>query len=105
MNTIEPSVFTNLIGSDRWMSADECALFFGLLKNKGEPNRRAFYNKVSRREGFPAPLLIGGERKWRKSEIDLWSRDERLKQQLESPSKSLAQTTVRQHTASESLTA
>jgi len=83
MTSINLSILTAMI-DDRWMGADDCAVFFGLMSN-GKPNRRAFYERVANQPGFPPSLFIGSERKWRKSEVDLWSRDQRVAQQLEPP--------------------
>jgi len=80
MSTIDLNTLSVML-TDHWLSADACAVFLGLVKD-GEPNRRALYEKVANQPGFPSPLVIGGERKWRKSEVDLWSRDERLARQL-----------------------
>lgn len=65
-----------LIEGDRWLSADSCAVFLGLVHD-GEPNRRGFLERVASRPGFPVPLVIGNEKKWRKTEVDRWAQDER----------------------------
>jgi len=83
MSTIDLSILAAMI-DDRWMGADDCAVFFGLVSG-GKPNRRAFYERVANQPGFPSSLFIGSERKWRKSEVDLWSRDQRVAQQMERP--------------------
>jgi len=86
MTTIDLSILATMI-DDRWMGADDCATFFGLFSN-GKPNRRAFYDRVANQPGFPPSLFIGTERKWRKSEVDLWSRDQRVAQQMGPPQNS-----------------
>ena len=69
-----------LIEGDRWLSADSCAVFFGLVvangkPNAGRPNRRGFLERVATRPSFPKPLIIGNEKKWNKSEIARWAKD------------------------------
>jgi hypothetical protein len=66
-----------LIEGDRWLSADSCAVFLGLATADGAPNRRGFLERVACRTSFPAPLVIGNEKKWRKTEVDRWAQDER----------------------------
>lgn len=65
-----------MITGDRWLSADSCAVYLGLL-TKGEPNRRGFLERVACRSSFPKPLIIGNEKKWKKSEVEQWADDER----------------------------
>ena len=70
-----------LIEGDRWLSADSCAVFFGLVvargkPNAGRPNRRGFLERVATRPSFPKPLVIGNEKKWNKSEITRWAKDQ-----------------------------
>ncbi|WP_064748166.1 hypothetical protein [Lysobacter antibioticus] len=66
-----------LLTGDCWLSADACAVFLGLTTKKGEPNRRGFLERVACRSSFPKPLIIGNEKKWKKSEVALWAEDER----------------------------
>lgn len=65
-----------LIEGDRWLSADSCAVVLGLVI-RGEPNRRGFLERVACRPSFPAPLQIGNEKKWKRSEVLRWADDER----------------------------
>jgi hypothetical protein len=65
-----------LIAGDRWLNADSCAVFLGLVVDS-KPNRRGFLERVACRSSFPKPLVIGNEKKWKKSEIDRWAEDER----------------------------
>ncbi|UYB51213.1 hypothetical protein OCJ37_14585 [Xanthomonas sp. AM6] len=66
-----------LIEGDRWLNADASAVFLGLVTPSGDPNRRGFLERVACRPSFPAPLIIGNEKKWKKSEIARWADDER----------------------------
>jgi hypothetical protein len=66
-----------LVQGDRWLNADACAVFLGLVTPAGEPNRRGFLERVACRSSFPEPLVIGSEKKWKKSEVERWADDER----------------------------
>ena len=66
-----------LIEGDRWLNADSCAVYLGLIIHAGKPNRRGFLRRVACRPNFPKPLVIGNEQKWRKSEVSRWAEDER----------------------------
>lgn len=77
MGSTELSVLAALIEGDRWLNADGCAVFLGLLTPDGQPNRRGFLERVACRPSFPKPLVIGNEKKWKKSEIARWADDER----------------------------
>ncbi len=71
-----------LIEGDRWLNADACAVYLGLIvpdgkPNAGQPNRRGFLERVACRPSFPKPLVIGNEKKYKKSEVDRWAEDER----------------------------
>lgn len=70
------AALTALVAGDCWLCADACAVYLGLL-TKGEPNRRGFLERVANRSSFPKPLIIGNEKKWKKSEVALWAEDER----------------------------
>lgn len=70
------AALTALIAGDCWLSADACAVYLGLV-TKGEPNRRGFLERVAVRSSFPKPLIIGNEKKWKKSEVAMWVDDER----------------------------
>lgn len=74
-----------LIEGDRWLNADSCAVFLGLVTD-GKPNRRGFLERVAKRPSFPEPLLIGNEMKWRKTEVDRWALDERKISRAGAPS-------------------
>jgi len=67
------AVLAALIAGDRWLNADAAAVHLGMISANGAPNRRGFLERAASRADFPAPLLIGQERKWRKSEIDRWA--------------------------------
>ena len=71
-----------LIEGDRWLNADSCAVYLGMVvpagkAGAGKPNRRGFLRRIACRSSFPKPLVIGNEYKWRKSEISRWAEDER----------------------------
>lgn len=64
--------------ADRWLCADECATYFGLKPLKcGKPNRRGFLTRLAPLPGFPRPLVVGNEKKWKLSELDEWADEER----------------------------
>jgi len=67
------AVLAALISGDRWLNADAAAVHLGMITAHGSPNRRGFLERAASRADFPAPLRIGQERKWRKSEIDKWA--------------------------------
>lgn len=66
-----------LVQGDRYLNADACAVFLGLIAPSGKPNRRGFLERVACRPSFPKPLVIGNESKWKKSEVERWADDER----------------------------
>ncbi len=66
-----------LIEGDRWLNADSCSVVLGLITPEGKPNRRGFLERVACRPSFPAPLQIGNEKKWKRSELLRWADDER----------------------------
>lgn len=71
------AIIAALVSGDRWLSADSAAVHLGMTTAAGKPNRRGFLERVACRPSFPAPLIIGNEKKWKKSEIDKWADDER----------------------------
>lgn len=67
---------------DRWLNSDECADYFGLRHvRRGDaadlPNRRGFLERFASLPGFPKPLAIGGEKRWKLSELDEWADEQR----------------------------
>ncbi|PXV54177.1 hypothetical protein SAMN04487785_11444 [Dyella jiangningensis] len=64
-----------LVYGDRWLCADACALYLGMVTPKGEPNRRGFLERVACRPDFPKPNPI--TRSWKKSEVDEWAMNQR----------------------------
>jgi len=64
-----------LVAGDRWLSADACAVYLGMLTPKGKPNRRGFLERVACRPEFPKPNQI--TRSWKKSEVDEWAMETR----------------------------
>lgn len=60
-----------------WLCADACAFLLGMLTPKGKVNRRGFLERISVRASFPKPLMLGGEKKWKRSEVMTWAEDER----------------------------
>lgn len=84
-----------LIEGDRWLNADACAVFLGLIvpdgkPNAGQPNRRGFLERVACRQSFPTALVIGNEKKWKRSEVDRWAEDERRINRAAEPTKTPA---------------
>ncbi|RZZ81030.1 hypothetical protein [Pseudoxanthomonas winnipegensis] len=65
-----------LATGDCYLSADACAVLLGLTTKEGSPNRRGFLERVAVRGSFPAPLVIGNEKKWKKSKVLKWADDE-----------------------------
>lgn len=61
---------------DCYLSADGCALLLGITTKDGAPNRRGFLERVSVRGSFPNPLVLGNEKKWRRSQVLQWADDE-----------------------------
>ncbi|OUL25851.1 hypothetical protein BV378_14025 [Nostoc sp. RF31YmG] len=61
---------------DCYLSADACAVLLGLTTKDGAPNRRGFLERVAVRGSFPPPLIIGNEKKWKKSKVLQWADDE-----------------------------
>ena len=64
-----------LVHGDRWLNADACALYLGMVTPKGQPNRRGFLERVACRPDFPKPNPV--TRSWRKSEVDDWADEQR----------------------------
>lgn len=75
--SLEPQEFITAVGGDPWLSADVCAVYLGLVTPTGKPNRRGFLERVACRPSFPKPLVIGKEKKYRRSEVEQWAEDER----------------------------
>jgi len=71
------AVIAGMLAGDRWLSADAAAVFLGLTTASGQPNRRGFLERVASRPDFPHPLVLGNEKKWRKSEVDAWALTQR----------------------------
>jgi len=65
-----------LLAGDRWLSADACAVFLGMVTPHGKPNRRGFLERVACRPDFPKANQV--TRSWKKSEIDAWAMRTRL---------------------------
>jgi hypothetical protein len=64
-----------LVKGDRWLSADACAVFLGMITSAGKANRRGFLERVASRPDFPRPNPI--TRSWKKSEVDEWAMETR----------------------------
>ncbi len=71
------TVLAAMIEGERWLSADSCAVLLGLTTPDGKPNRRGFLERLACHPSFPAPLQIGNEKKWKRSEVLCWADDER----------------------------
>ena len=70
-------LLTAIAAGDRWLNADACAVYLGMVTPEGKPNRRGFLERVACRPDFPAPMQVGGHRAWRKSEVDQWALNQR----------------------------
>lgn len=66
-----------LVHGDRWLNADACAVYLGMLTPKGSPNRRGFLERIACQPGFPKPLQTGAQKSWKKSEVDNWAEEQR----------------------------
>lgn len=66
-----------LVQGDRWLNADAAAVYLGMVKPDGEPNRRGFLERVACKPDFPQALEIGAQKAWKKSEVDQWAEDQR----------------------------
>jgi hypothetical protein len=66
-----------LVAGDRWLSADACAVYLGMVTPNGKPNRRGFLERVACKPDFPVPLELGNQKSWKKSEVDEWAREQR----------------------------
>jgi len=64
-----------LVTGDRWLSADACAVFLGMVTPAGKPNRRGFLERVACRPDFPKANPV--TRSWKKSEVDDWANEQR----------------------------
>jgi hypothetical protein len=64
-----------LVAGDRWLSADACAVYLGMVTPAGKPNRRGFLERVSCRPDFPKANQV--TRSWKKSEVDEWATEQR----------------------------
>ncbi len=71
------TVLAAMIEGERWLSADSCAVLLGLTTPDGKPNRRGFLERLACHPSFPAPLQIGNEKKWKRSEVLRWADDQR----------------------------
>lgn len=75
--TPEVSTLVAMAREGEWLCADACAFLLGMLTPKGKVNRRGFLERVAVRTSFPKPLHLGGEKKWKRSEVTTWAEDER----------------------------
>lgn len=66
-----------LVQGDRWLNADAAAVYLGMVTPKGQPNRRGYLERVACLPGFPAPLELGAQKTWKKSEVDRWATEQR----------------------------
>lgn len=71
------AVIAAMARDGEWLCADACAFLLGMVTPAGEVNRRGFLERVACRPSFPEPLVIGAEKKWRRTEVVRWSEDER----------------------------
>lgn len=75
--TEEVAILVAMAREGEWLCADACAFLLGMLTPKGKVNRRGFLERVAVRTSFPKPLQLGGEKKWKRSEVLTWAEDER----------------------------
>ncbi len=75
--TPEVSTLVAMAREGEWLCADACAFLLGMLTPKGKVNRRGFLERVAVRTSFPKPLQLGGDKKWKRSEVTTWAEDER----------------------------
>lgn len=69
------AIIAALVAGDRWLSADACAVYLGMVTPAGKPNRRGFLERVACRPDFPRANLV--TRSWKKSEVDDWASEQR----------------------------
>jgi hypothetical protein len=69
------AIIAAMVAGDRWLCADACALYLGMVTPKGSPNRRGFLERVACRPDFPTPNPI--TKSWKKSEVDEWAMNQR----------------------------
>lgn len=67
--TPEVATLVAMAREGEWLNADACAFLLGMLTPKGKINRRGFQERVAVRTSFPKPLHLGGEKKWKRSEV------------------------------------
>jgi hypothetical protein len=63
-----------LVSGDRWLSADACAVYLGMVKPDGKVNRRGFLERVACLPEFPKQNPV--TRSWKKSQVDDWAREQ-----------------------------
>lgn len=71
--TEEVAIMVAMAREGEWLCADACAFLLGMLTPKGKVNRRGFLERVAVRTSFPEPLQLGGEKKWKRSEVLTWA--------------------------------
>lgn len=69
------AIIAALVAGDRWLSADACAVYLGMVTPAGKPNRRGFLERVACRPDFPKANPV--TRSWKKSEVDDWASEQR----------------------------
>jgi hypothetical protein len=65
-----------MAAGDCWLSPYSCAIHLGLIDADGHVKLRTF-QALKDTPGFPAPLRIGKNSVWRKSELDEWAHEQR----------------------------
>lgn len=65
-----------MAAGDCWLSPYASAIHLGLIDSTGHVKLRTFQT-LKDTPGFPAPLEIGKNRMWRKSELDAWAHEQR----------------------------
>ena len=66
-----PAVIAALVNGDRWLNADGCAMYLGMVTPMGRINRRGFLERIACLPNFPAP--VPQTRAWKKSEVERWA--------------------------------
>jgi hypothetical protein len=69
------TIIAALVAGDRWLSADACAVYLGMVTSSGKCNRRGFLERVACRPDFPKANPV--TRSWKKSEVDNWASEQR----------------------------
>lgn len=75
MSVSELTELLAVVRGDQCLNADACALFLGLVKDDGSPNRRGFLERIACRPDFPRMNPV--TRTWRRPEVAEWDEEQR----------------------------